>query len=168
MNMKREGITMEMILKPIGIIHSPFAESSGTPIQPSAAFGATGAVEVFPEYEAGLADIGGFERTWLIYWFDRAREPKLKVIPYLDDAEHGLFSTRAPSRPNPVGISSVRLLSVEGTVLKVGDIDILDGTPLIDIKPYVPAFDVYPVIRTGWIGAKNAGSVSADDRFEQQ
>jgi tRNA-Thr(GGU) m(6)t(6)A37 methyltransferase TsaA len=158
---------MDMVLKPIGIIHSPFALSNGTPIQPSAAFGVTGTVEVFPEYEAGLADIGGFDRIWLLYWFDRAREPKLTVTPYMDSVAHGLFSTRAPSRPNPLGMSSVRLISVEGTVLKVGDVDILDGTPLIDIKPYAPSFDVYPVVRTGWIGSKDAGSARADDRFER-
>jgi tRNA (adenine37-N6)-methyltransferase len=108
--------------------------------------------------------LDGFERIWLIYWFDRARQAEFKVIPYLDREPRGVFATRAPSRPNPIGLSCVRLLAVEGTLLRVADLDVLDGTPLLDIKPYVPDWDVFEVKRVGWYGLAR-GSRVADDRF---
>ena len=114
-----------MHIKPIGIIHSPFTESAGTPIQAAMSKGAVGTVEVFKEYAEGLKDIEGFERIWLLCWFHLSRPPKLHVKPYMDNTEHGLFTTRAPSRPNPIGMSSVRLIEVNGNLLKVADIDIL-------------------------------------------
>ncbi len=156
-----------MTVTQIGIIRTPFTNTAGTPVQPSASEGASGTVEVFDEYEAGLLDLEGFDRIWLLYWFDRTCAPKLTVVPYKDDREHGLFATRAPCRPNPIGISSVRLLGIEGTTLRVADVDMLDGTPLLDIKPYVPAFDVYPVARCGWLD-KGSDTAVADDRFEQR
>lgn len=159
-----------MTLKAIGIIRSPFAQAQGTPIQPCFAEGAQGVVEVFEEYHEALRDLDGFDRIWLLYWFDRARPASLVVRPYMDDAEHGAFATRAPVRPNPIGISSVRLLAVEGDRLRVGDLDILDGTPLLDIKPYVPLFDHYPAVRTGWLdgdATRNGRGVCADGRFQK-
>lgn len=159
---------MELHIKPIGIIHSPFQSAVQTPIQPAAAGGTRGRVELFPEYAPGLLDLDGFERIWLIYWFDLAAAPKLRVKPYLDDREHGLFATRAPARPNPIGISSVKLVAVEGSMLIVEDIDILDGTPLLDIKPYAPQFDGFDVRRTGWLEHKQIGNTKADDRFHRK
>jgi len=152
-------------LKPIGVIHSPFKEQQGTPIQPSMAVGAAGWVEVFPEYEQGLADLDGFERIWLIYWFDRAGKTKLKVFPYLDNSERGLFATRAPCRPNRLGLSCVKLLARQGCRLDISDVDILDNTPLLDIKPYVPKFDIFQVNRAGWCDKQLPGEKRADERF---
>jgi tRNA-Thr(GGU) m(6)t(6)A37 methyltransferase TsaA len=137
--------------RPIGVVHSPFKEAKGTPIQPAAAEGITGTVEVFPEYAEGLEDIEGFSYVILIYHFHLSRKVPLKAKPYMDDKAHGVFAMRGPSRPNPIGISVVRLVRVEGNVLHVEDVDIVDGTPLLDVKPYVPEFDVREVERTGWL-----------------
>jgi tRNA-Thr(GGU) m(6)t(6)A37 methyltransferase TsaA len=156
-----------MHLTPIGIIRSPFRASEGAPIQPGARGSAEGTVEVRPEYAAGLRDLEGFDRVWLVYWFDRADGPRLTVIPFLDEVERGLFATRAPCRPNPIGLSSVRLLGVEGCVLRVGDLDVLDGTPLLDIKPYVPRFDCHAVERCGWVDEAPGDPGPADGRFER-
>jgi len=153
-----------MQLKPIGIIHTPFKKPSGTPIQPSYAEGAPGTVEVNGDYTAGLQDVNGFDRIWLLYWFDRICDTKLTVVPYKDDRAHGLFATRAPCRPNPIGLSSVKLLGIEGNILRVEDVDMLDGSPLLDIKPYVPDFDVYTDCRSGWLDYSN-DMKKADDRF---
>jgi len=157
---------MSLELKPIGIVHSPFQQSAGTPIQASMAQGTAGTVEVFPAFAAGLKDLEGFDRIWLLYWFDRAAAPRLIVTPYLDDQPHGVFATRAPARPNPIGISAVRLLRVEGCTLHVADVDILDGTPLLDIKPYAPRFDHLPAERTGWLQQASNRPRTADQRFE--
>jgi tRNA-Thr(GGU) m(6)t(6)A37 methyltransferase TsaA len=156
-----------IVMRPIGIIRSPYHNAAGTPIQTAAAPPeAVGSVEVSPEFAAGLKDLDGFERIWLIYWFDRVTTPKLLVKPYLDTRERGVFATRAPARPNRIGMSPVRLLRVDGNVLHIGGVDILDGTPLLDIKPYFPAFDHFEVKRTGWYPQKPAGGAVADDRFE--
>jgi tRNA-Thr(GGU) m(6)t(6)A37 methyltransferase TsaA len=156
-----------MNLSPIGTIHTPFREATGTPIQPVRAAGTHGTVEIFAAYVPGLADLAGFERIWLLYWFDRASEARMRVVPYRDPAERGLFATRAPARPNPIGLSNVRLESIEGGVLHVAEIDILDGTPLLDIKPYVPHYDDYPITRCGWIDTVSDVPVVADTRFER-
>lgn len=153
-------------IKPIGIIHSPFKKREDTPIQPVFAKGAEGTVELLPGYAEGISDIDGFERIWLIYLFDRVREVKLKVVPFRDTVERGVFATRAPSRPNSVGLSAVKLIGVEGSNLKVVDIDILDGTPLIDIKPYIPQVDSFPDSKAGWFDAKRVDRRRADSRFE--
>jgi len=155
---------MELNLTPIGLIHSPHHEAAGTPIQPRWAQGIEGSVELVPEFLPGLRDLEGFERIWLLYWFDRARAPQLEVKPYLDTETHGVFATRAPSRPNPIGLSCVRLISVEGPRLRVADLDVLDGTPLLDLKPYIPEFDLFPVERVGWY-ARAQGARVADARF---
>jgi tRNA-Thr(GGU) m(6)t(6)A37 methyltransferase TsaA len=157
-----------MKLVKIGHIHSPFLKATGTPIQPSRAAGAQGRVDILPEYSPALRDLAGFDRIWLVYWFDRASEAKLTVIPYRDTVEHGLFATRAPARPNPIGLSNVRLLGIEGNILRIGDVDILDGTPLLDIKPYVPAYDDFAVTQLGWIANVPEKPVVADSRFERQ
>ncbi len=141
----------EVIYVPIGVIRTPFLEPKGTPIQPPAAKGVEGRVIVFREYAEGLADLGGFSHVILIYHFHLSGTPKLKVRPYMDDRKRGVFATRAPARPNPIGFSVVRLLGIEGNVLHVADVDIVDGTPLLDIKPYVPEFDAVPEARIGWL-----------------
>ena len=156
-----------LILKPIGIIHSPFRQAAETPIQSAMAKDAEGAVELFPEFTPALLDLEGFDRIWLLYWFDRSAASRLVVKPFLDTIEHGVFATRSPCRPNPLGISCVRLLSVEGHRLRIGEPDILDQTPLLDIKPYVPAFDCFKVKRIGWLADKTRDCVLADDRFEK-
>jgi tRNA-Thr(GGU) m(6)t(6)A37 methyltransferase TsaA len=153
-------------LNPIGVVHSPFKEATGTPIQASMAQATLGTVEVFPAFAEGLKDLDGFDRIWLLYWFDRATVPKMVVTPYLDDQPHGVFATRAPARPNPIGMSAVRLLRIEGCLLHVADVDILDGTPVLDIQPYVPRFDHLPVERTGWLQQAGPHRRTADRRFE--
>ncbi len=157
-----------MELKPIGRIHSPFTQAAGTPIQPRFATGATGHCEVFPAYVEGLRDLAGFERIWLLFWCHRAAAASLSVIPYRDTIERGLFATRAPARPNPIGLSCVRLVGIEGNILHLAEIDVLDGSPLLDIKPYVPDDDIYPVKRTGWIGDHGLNIGAADGRFQQE
>ena len=160
---------MEISVRPIGTIRTPFKEQTGTPIQPYFAKGAMGWIELERQYLEGLADLAGFDRIWLIYWFDRAREVSLTVKPYLDQHTHGVFATRAPARPNPIGMSCVRLLEVQEAVLRVAEVDILDGTPLLDIKPYVMRFDALSSARQGWmdhVPFEPGSSFGADSRFE--
>jgi tRNA-Thr(GGU) m(6)t(6)A37 methyltransferase TsaA len=157
----------EIKYKAIGVIHSPFKEPKGTPIQPTGAKGIYGTVEVFPEYAEGLKDIEGFSHIILIYHFHLSKKVLLKVKPYMDKVAHGVFAMRGPSRPNPIGISIVQFVSIEGNTLHIQDIDIVDGTPLLDIKPYVPEFDVRKVQRLGWL-EKNVHKLSGtkdDGRF---
>lgn len=151
---------------PIGLIHTPFQSATGTPIQGAASCGAQGVVELLLKFISGLKDLAGFERIWLIYLLDRASPVQLVVRPLMDTEDRGVFATRSPARPNPIGISAVRLLSVEENRLLIADVDMLDGTPLLDIKPYVPAFDSFEVSRAGWYTNKSATSFVADDRFE--
>ncbi len=158
----------DLILKPIGIIHSPFQKAVGTPIQSAMAKGAEGWVEVFAEFAPGLRDLEGFERIWLVYWFDRTTPAQLVVKPFLEQQERGVFATRSPCRPNAIGLSSVRLLGVDGNRLRIGEVDILDETPLLDIKPYVPAFDCFKAGRVGWLDGKDTKAVLADGRFERR
>jgi tRNA-Thr(GGU) m(6)t(6)A37 methyltransferase TsaA len=155
---------MALALQPIGLIHSPHRQAEGTPIQPRWAAGIEGTVDLFPEFTPGLRDLDGFDRIWLLYWFDRARAFQLEVVPYLDTQKRGVFATRTPSRPNPIGLSCVRLLAVEGSRLRVAELDVLDGTPLLDIKPCAPDCDVFPVERIGWL-AHACGTRLADGRF---
>jgi len=157
----------EIRYRPIGIIHSPFTEPQGTPIQPPGARGVAGRVEVFSEYAQGLKDLDGFSHIVLIYHFHLAKSPSLLVKPFMDDQPHGIFAIRAPSRPNPIGISVVHLVKVEENILHVEDIDIVDGTPLLDIKPFVPEFDPPGVERRGWLeeNVRKLPSSRDDGRF---
>jgi tRNA-Thr(GGU) m(6)t(6)A37 methyltransferase TsaA len=141
----------EIKYKPIGIIHSPFKEPQGTPIQPAGAKGTNGTVEIFLEYAEGLKDIEGFSHIILLYHFHLSKESTLIAKPYMDNETHGVFAMRGPSRPNPIGISVVRLVKVEGNMLHIRDVDIVDGTPLLDVKPYIPEFDIRKVQRIGWL-----------------
>lgn len=142
----------EIKLKPIGFIHTPFEKPKGIPIQTTAAKGVKGRVEVFPEFVEGLKDLEGFSHLILIYHFHLARITALQVTPFLDTEKRGVFATRAPSRPNHIGLSVVELEKVEGNDLFVKDVDIVDGTPLLDIKPFVLQFDFKEVTKTGWLG----------------
>jgi tRNA-Thr(GGU) m(6)t(6)A37 methyltransferase TsaA len=137
------------------------------PIQAVAAAGVGGTVEVFPEYAAGLRSVEGFSHLTLLYHFHLASEPGLVVRPLLDTEPRGVFATRSPRRPNAIGLSTVRLVRVEGRVLHVEDVDVVDGTPLLDIKPYVPAFDYRDGARIGWFEGKvgRVHEVRTDDRF---
>jgi tRNA (adenine37-N6)-methyltransferase len=137
-------------MRSIGVIHSPFSEQALTPIQPSRSQSA-GRVEVYPEFAEGLEDVEGFSHLILLYVFDRATPCSLRVKPFLDDRLHGLFATRYPSRPNPIGLSVVHLLGRQGNILEIEGVDVLDGTPLLDIKPYVPEFDSRPNAAAGWL-----------------
>jgi tRNA-Thr(GGU) m(6)t(6)A37 methyltransferase TsaA len=148
----------------IRVIHTPFRQVKGAPIQPVFAPAAEGTVELLPEYADGLTDLAGFERVWLVYWLDRTGPARLRVIPFRDTIDHGIFATRAPCRPNPIGLSCVRLIAVAGNVLTVADVDMLDGTPLLDIKPYVPQFDAFPSVRAGWLDSSQ-NNTHADGRF---
>lgn len=157
--------------QPIGVIRSPFEEPQGTPIQPPAARGVEGTVELDPAYVEGLKDLDGFSHLILIYHFHRSKSSPLRVKPYMDDEAHGVFAMRGPSRPNPIGLSVVRLVGLEGNLLRIRDVDIVDGTPLLDIKPFVPQFDARDAadVRIGWLG-KNVQKLptSRDDgRFAE-
>jgi tRNA-Thr(GGU) m(6)t(6)A37 methyltransferase TsaA len=158
---------MEIILKPIGLIHTPFQNGEGTPIQSVYAQGIEGSVMLGEPYQEALDDIEGFERLWLIYWMDRTSPFKPKVLPYRDTREHGLFATRSPSRPNAIGMSVVRFVKKEGAILYLQDMDMLDGTPLLDIKPYVPEFDAHPVSSAGWFDSAGTDRRIADSRFQK-
>jgi len=153
--------------RPIGIIHTPYKTAQGTPIQPPASKGVEADVEVFEKYAEGLTDLGGFSHIYLIYHFHLSRKFSLKVKPFLDDEFHGLFATRAPSRPNAIGLSIVALIGTEKNTLRVKNIDVLDGTPLLDIKPYVPGFDIHKVHKIGWMEKKikNLDEAEDDGRF---
>lgn len=141
---------MEITLRPIGVIHTPITRKDNGPIQ-SARSSLNGTVEVFPEYAEGLEGLEGFSHIYLLYHFDQAApDVRLKVRPFLDDHEHGLFTTRYPVRPNPIGLSIVRLERREQNRLFFSGADMLDGTPLLDIKPYIPDFDVFEVTQVGW------------------
>ena len=158
---------MQISFRPIGVIHSPFQDLSGMPIQPTGEASAPGTVEIFPEFEDGLKDLDGFSHVILIYYLHKVSGAKLTVTPFLDSEPRGIFATRAPTRPNPIGLSVVRLLGIEGNMLRVENLDILDGTPLLDIKPYVPEFDYRPEARTGWLerAQGKAREIKSDDRF---
>jgi len=160
----------EIRYMPIGVIRSPFQDVKGMPIQTVGAKGVGGTVQVEPDYRDGLKDLEGFSHIILLYHFHHCQGYSLEVKPFMDDHMRGVFATRAPQRPNPIGISVVKLVKVEGCTVFIEDIDIVDGTPLLDIKPYVPEFDVREVQRTGWL-AKKAGKVrevTADERFSRK
>jgi tRNA-Thr(GGU) m(6)t(6)A37 methyltransferase TsaA len=147
-------LVADIILQPIGIIHSPFTDPAETPIQ-SMRSTAPGWVEVFPQYAAGLQDIEGFSHLYLIYQFHRCQRTELLVEPFLDDRQHGIFAVRHPNRPNHLGLSVVELLGVRSNILDIRAVDVLDGTPLLDIKPFVPAFDDRPDARSGWYATRS-------------
>jgi len=155
--------------KTIGIIHSPLAEAVGTPIQPTGAKGIEGTIEIFPEYAEALADLAGFSHIIVLFHLHLSRGFSLKTKPFLDDTPRGLFATRSPNRPNPIGLSVVKLDRIEAATLYISNVDIVDGTPLLDIKPYVPDFEPNEMenIRIGWLTGKSprVRNKKSDRRF---
>ncbi len=143
-------ISRPIIYRPIGVIRSEHMIAEKTPIQPVYAKGCKGQVKVFAEFADGLRDLDGFSHIYLLYHFHQAPPAKLLVKPFLQDVERGVFATRAPCRPNAIGLSIVKLLKREGNILHVEDVDIIDGTPLLDIKPYTSKFDLHDVTKSGW------------------
>ena len=158
---------MAITFTPIGTIHTPFTSLDGMPIQPSGAREVRGEIVLMPQYEEGLRDLDGFSHIILLYHFHRSKGYRLTVKPFLDNVNRGLFSTRAPRRPNPIGLSIVRLLRIDVTTLYVQGADMLDGTPLLDIKPWVPVFDGCENTRAGWLDEKQKDSraLKSDRRF---
>lgn len=158
---------LPITFQPLGVIHSPFTDPVGMPIQSVAAQGVAGWIELLPDYHEGLLDIEGFSHLWLIYHLHRIEGASLTVTPFLDTQAHGIFATRSPRRPNPIGLSLVRLTGREGPLLRIEDVDVLDGTPLLDIKPYVPTFDVREASAIGWFANKvdQVHVTRADNRF---
>ncbi len=159
-----------IIFQPIGIIHTPFPEPKGVPIQPNRGKGIKATIEVYKEFAEGLCDLDGFSHIILLTHLHKSKDYKLKVVPFLDTIERGLFATRAPRRPNPIGLSIVRLVSIEGNILHIEDIDIVDGTPLLDIKPYVRSFDTDTELKLGWLEGKTGPDTKgkkADGRFDE-
>ena len=157
----------DVVCRPVGVVRSPFKEAAGMPIQTAGAPDEAGEVEVFAEYAAGLRDIEGFDYLILLTHLHRCAHERLEVVPFLDDRSHGVFATRAPTRPNRLGLSIVRLQSVQGRVLHFTGNDMMDGTPVLDIKPYVPRFDVRHTERVGWFGTRldQLPGVRSDDRM---
>lgn len=158
---------MSITFDPIGLIHSPFQTLEDMPIQPTSQASRPGVVEIFPQYAAGLQDLEGFSHIYLIYHLHRVTQAKLQVTPFLDTQPRGLFATRAPCRPNPIGLSLVELERVEATRLYIPRLDILDQTPLLDIKPFIPEFESWQQIRLGWV-EQARGKVhtqQSDERF---
>ena len=160
---------MNIIYKPIGYVRSPFKEPSGVPIQTKAGTGIEGEIEVLDEFVDGLSDLEGFSHIFVITHLHAHEGFKLKVTPFLDDVERGVFSTRAPKRPNPIGLHLVRLRSVKGNILHIMDIDMIDGTPVLDIKPYIPQGDEREDHSIGWLEGKLQRFLkeNADDRFNR-
>lgn len=158
---------MAISFTPIGIIHTPFTTLDGMPIQPPGAGDVKGEIILEPQYKEGLRDLDGFSHIFLLYHFHLSKGYRLRVTPFLDTVARGLFSTRAPRRPNPIGLSIVRLVRIDGLTLHIQGVDVLDGTPLLDIKPWVPAFDVRENARAGWLDDKqrNSPSLKSDRRF---
>lgn len=157
----------ELDIRPIGVLRTPFTKAKGTPIQSVYADGAKGQVVLDDSFGAALDDVEGFARLWLVYWMHRVASFQPRVVPYRDTRERGLFATRSPCRPNPIGLSVVRLVRREGTTLHVADVDMLDKSPLLDVKPYVPEFDSHPTSRAGWFDGFGVDRRVADDRFHR-
>jgi tRNA-Thr(GGU) m(6)t(6)A37 methyltransferase TsaA len=158
---------MKITFTPIGIIHSPFHTLTEMPIQPTGKASRPGVVEVYPEFAPALKDLDGFSHIYLLYCFHRVQQVELTVVPFMDTQPRGLFATRAPRRPNPIGLSLVELVRVDENRLHIANLDVLDGTPLLDIKPYIPEFESAQGIRIGWV-EQAKGRVrhkKADSRF---
>ncbi len=158
----------EVTYRPIGIIHSPFTDLQDMPIQPTGSASAPGTVEIHPDFAPGLKDLDSFSHVILLYHLHKVARVALLVTPFLSSEPRGVFATRAPTRPNPIGLSVVELQRVEGNKLYLGHVDILDGTPLLDIKPYVPEFDHPTDAKAGWLEQERGKvrSARSDDRFK--
>ena len=165
--MTDSGAGGPVTFRPIGRIHTPFSDPEGMPIQATAAVGVAGWIEIEPDLVEGLRDLDGFSHLILLYHLHRIGAARLTVTPFLDDRAHGIFATRSPARPNPIGFSIVRLVAVSGPRLDIEDVDMIDDTPLLDIKPYVPTFDARAGVEVGWYAGRldGLGEIRADGRF---
>lgn len=160
---------MKVEIFSIGIIHSPYPDPEGVPIQSTFANAVRGTIELFPEFVEGLTDLEGFSHVILLYYMHMVKGYSLRCRPFLDTQDHGIFATRAPRRPNPIGLSVVRLLGIRDNILDIEGIDIVDATPLLDIKPYVSDFDICNNVKNGWYEyAGNRSQTVADNRFIKQ
>lgn len=154
-------MSLQLVVQPIGFVHSPFTEKVEAPRQATVASGVAGTIDILPAYKDALSDLEGFERIWVIFWFDRVGPSatgkgwRAKVLPPRSDQKRGVFATRSPHRPNPIGLSAVRLDRVDGLVLHVRDLDLVEGTPVLDIKPYLPYADAFPDASAGWLEARD-------------
>ena len=159
---------MKITFEPIGIVHSPFTDLADMPIQPTGEDAAAGTLEIYPPYCSALTDLDGFSHIYALYFFHKVSSWQPQVIPFLDDQPHGLFATRTPRRPNPIGLSLLEILAVDGCQIKVAGLDILDNTPLLDIKPYIPSFENPQNIRIGWLNGRGeqVKKRKSDHRFE--
>ena len=159
---------MSITFEPIGIIRTPFKTKAGMPIQSGGAKGEKGQVILKEEFTKGLTDLNGFSHIILIYHFHQSKGYDTLITPFLDNKKRGVFATRAPKRPNPIGVSVVRLNTIDNNILHIENVDMLDETPLLDIKPYIPDFDVHGVDRLGWIKDKKVklDETRSDKRFE--
>ncbi len=179
-------------LDPIGVVHSPWKVAEGTPVQSFVSWyldkgwqegepdglacphvdrrGGRGTLEIDENWQDALCDLDGFSHLWALFWIDRAKPAVPKVVPYRDTVERGLFATRAPSRPNPIGLSCLRIVSVVGKFVHVTGLDILDRSPLLDIKPYVPDYDSFRTASRGWLEGWSSQEhvTTADDRFSRE
>jgi tRNA (adenine37-N6)-methyltransferase len=160
----------KIIINPIGVIHTPFTDVENMPIQPIAAEGVKGHIELYPEYVKGLKDLGGFSHITLVYRFHKIVGYSLEVTPFMDVEKHWIFATKAPKRPNAIGISTVKLISIEDNILHIEQVDMLNETPLIDIKPFYPRYDNRDNVAIGWL-EKNKDlpveKLRADNRFKE-
>ncbi len=167
--MEADDLLPAITYRPVGIVRSPFTRIEGMTLQ-SVAAGAVGArVEIRPEFEPGLRDLDGFSHLHLITHLHRGAPGQLEVVPFLDATVRGIFATRSPRHPNPIGISIVRLHGVVGPTLEISGVDLLDGTPVLDVKPYVPTFDSVAAERSGWLEAvaERVHEVTTDRRFDE-
>lgn len=157
----------EIIFKPIGIIHSPFKTLDNVPIQHTGARGKRGTIEIFQEFVAGLKDVGGFSHLILLYHLHKVEHFSLQVKPFLDTIEHGIFACRSPVRPNPIGLTVVKLIEIKNNLITIENLDMLDETPLLDIKPCLPMIDDIQNVRLGWLTGKieQFETKKSDSRF---
>jgi tRNA-Thr(GGU) m(6)t(6)A37 methyltransferase TsaA len=159
-------VSDDISFKAIGVIQSPYCDPLDMPIQSSESSSIRGTAIIAPQWRAGLADLAGFDRVWLLWWAHRGRSPEALVKPFRDTRLRGVFATRVPVRPNPIAMSCVRLRAVAADRIEFDGVDMLDGTPLIDIKPYVWTWDAYPGLRSGWYDEVDRPQALADRRFE--
>lgn len=159
----------QITINSIGIIHTPFNDINGMPIQPLAAKGVQGHIELFPEYLEGLTDLEGFSHITLLYYFHKINGYDLLVKPFMDTETHGIFSTKSPKRPNSIGCSTVKLLGIENNIVHIEMVDMLNGTPLIDIKPFFSKFDNRINTKSGWLDNQEnilIRNLRSDTRFK--
>jgi tRNA-Thr(GGU) m(6)t(6)A37 methyltransferase TsaA len=158
---------MQIHYEPIGVLHSPHKDIANMPIQPSGADGIAGTITLDEQYVEGLKDLAGFSHIYVLYHFHQARAAQLTVTPFMDKESHGIFATRAPRRPNAIGLSVLRLTGIIDRQLQVENVDILDGTPILDIKPYIPDFDHVTTEQIGWLdqSENDVKKHRSDNRF---